>query len=202
MKPKDKNAAQAAGASKQKKQLMVLGGLVAVLAVVMLIQFGGKSPDSAQPAQALEHPADAASAAVAEATASANTPAAAPAAAPAVPTPPPVDNAVLNHPAEGDGLVRSPFSNFWSVARSGGGGGAANTVAPPPVTLNATMPSSSRALAVIDGELHCVGDSIQGWELAEVGARSIVLRSPTHATVTIEMPLLAGASSLMGSSNR
>ncbi len=80
-------------------------------------------------------------------------------------------------------------------------GGTAQQIAPPSVTLNATMPSAVRALAVIDGELHFVGDTIQGWELADVQPRSIVLRSPAHATVTIEMPLLSGASPVPGATD-
>ena len=201
MKPKDKNSAQAAASSKQKKQVLVLGGLMAVLAVVLFIQFGGKSPDAAPAAMALEQPG----AAAAPATPDAGAPAPAPAdpnavagapAAPVVPTPAPVDNPVLSHPVEGDGLVHSPFSNFWNVAQTGGG--ATPVAAAPTVTLNATMPSSTRPLAIIDGELHFVGDSIGGWELADVQARSIVLRSPANATITIEMPLLSGSSPVPG----
>ena len=66
-------------------------------------------------------------------------------------------------------------------------------IAPPVVTLNATLPSDTRALAVIDGELYFVGDMVQGWELSDVQPRRIMLRSPSKATVTIDMPLLAGS---------
>jgi hypothetical protein len=104
------------------------------------------------------------------------------------------DNPVLSRPVEGVGLSRSPFASFWNVAKEGtAAGSAVPAIAPPSITLNATMPSDTRALAVIDGELHFVGDLIQGWELAEIGARRIVLRAADASSLTFEMPLLSGA---------
>jgi len=53
-----------------------------------------------------------------------------------------------------------------------------------------------RPMAVIDGQLHFVGDSIGGWTLTDVQSRSVMLRSPTKALVTIDMPLLTGSTAM------
>lgn len=188
MKAKDKNSKPDAG--KQKKQVLMLGGLVVVLGAVVAIQFGGSEPTYEVAALAQEPAAETAAPAAADAGPTA-------AASPAVPSPPSnvADNPVLSQPVESGSLPRSPFSNFWNVASTGSASnnGPLPEIAPPSVTLNATMPSEVRALAVIDGEMHFLGDSIQGWELTEVQARRIVLRSPSQAQITIEMPLLLGA---------
>jgi hypothetical protein len=186
------------GPDKQKKQLMILGGLVAALGVVVAIQFGGKDGD-AEAAQTGDAAATAQTLATdpAAAAAAAGLPAPATAAAPAPVAPIKVeDNSVLSAPVEAEGLLRSPFASFWNVASAGTktpAGGGVPEIAPPAITLNATMPSPQRGLAVIDGEMHTVGDIIQGWELAEVLERRIVLRSPSKATVTVDMPLLTGS---------
>jgi len=189
VKAKDKNS-QAAGNSKQKKQLLFLGSLLAVLAVVLFVQFGGKSPPAAEPtAQALTAPVAAAEPGTPDAPVAA--PGNAPAeqaqafAASAV-----ADNPVLTAPVPDEGLVRSPFSSLWNAGQAVSG--AAPEISVPTVNLEATMPSDVRPLAVIDGELHFVGDSIQGWELAEVHSRRILLRSPSNAVITVEMPILTG----------
>jgi len=202
VKPKEKNAKSEAG--RQKKQLMILGGLVVVLGIVMAIQFGGSHPD-AEAAALAQSPSDPASIAQqlasdpAAAAAAAGMPApAAPAqSAPSGPSGAVSDNPVLSSPVEGEGLLRSPFAGFWNVAMPSGmssaasGGGA--DIAPPSFVLNATMPSASQGLAVIDGEMHYVGDFIQGWQLTEVQARRILLTSPSRAIVTVDMPLMSGA---------
>jgi hypothetical protein len=202
VKPKEKNAKAEAG--KQKKQLMILGGLVAVLGIVMAIQFGGSHPDAAAAALA-QSPSDSAGIAQqlasdpAAAAAAAGMPApAAPAqSAPSTPSGPVSDNPVLSSPVEGEGLLRSPFAGFWNGAIPSGGSGAvsglASDIAPPSFVLNATMPSAQNPLAVIDGEVHTVGDFIQGWQLTEVQARRILLTSPSRATVALDMPLMSGA---------
>ncbi len=184
MKDKDKNSRRDAG--KQKKQLLMLGGLVVVLGAVVAVQFGGSEPGLEVAALAQEPAPDVAAAPAA--------PDAAPAAAASSPAPATsvADNPVLSQPVPGDSLPRSPFSNFWNVASTGTTSGPLPEIAPPSVTLNATLPSETRALAVVDGELFFVGDTIQGWELADVQERRIVLRSPSQAMVTIEMPLLSG----------
>ena len=71
--------------------------------------------------------------------------------------------------------------------------GTISVFGPPLDFLNATMPAAQNALAVIDGEVHAVGDFIQGWQLTEVQPRRILLTSPSRATVAVDMPLMAGA---------
>jgi hypothetical protein len=188
VKAKDKNAKPDAG--KQKKQLLMLGGLVAVLGVVVAVQFGGSEPTPEVAALAQDPAAIAAASSAPEAGA-----AAASSPQPAAPTSNVSDNPVLSQPVEAESLPRSPFANFWNVAASGGSAvaGPLPDIAPPVVTLNATLPSDTRALAVIDGELYFVGDMVQGWELSDVQPRRIMLRSPSQAMVTIDMPLLAGS---------
>jgi len=201
VKAKEKNAKSEAG--KQKKQLMILGGLVVVLGIVMAIQFGGSHPDA--DAAALTPPSDPASVAqqlagdpAAAAAAAGMPPPAAPApSAPSAPTGPVTDNPVLSSPVEGEGLLRSPFAGFWNGAVPAGGSGAvsglASDIAPPSFVLNATMPSAQNPLAVIDGEVHGVGDIIQGWQLTEVQARRILLTSPSRAMVSLDMPLMSAS---------
>jgi len=201
VKAKEKNAKSDPG--KQKKQLMILGGLVVVLGIVMAIQFGGSHPDA--DAAALAPPSDPASVAqqlagdpAAAAAAAGMAPPAAPApSAPSAPTGPVTDNPVLSSPVEGEGLLRSPFAGFWNGAVPAGGSGAvsglASDIAPPSFVLNATMPSAQNPLAVIDGEVHGVGDIIQGWQLTEVQARRILLTSPSRAMVSLDMPLMSAS---------
>ena len=190
MKSNDKNNAAAVKAGKQKKQLLALGSLVAVLAIVLFVQFGGNSPEGEPVAQAAEQPAVVASGAP---MAGADPASAAPASSSPISMEAPGDNPVLIKPVDG-GLVRSPFTNFWNAsARTGGAPKAQPEMAAPTVTLNATMPSAVRPIAIIDGQLHYVGDVIGGWTLTDVQARSISLRSPTKSVMTVEMPLLPGA---------
>jgi hypothetical protein len=194
VKPNDRNSAAASAAAKagkQKKQALALGGLVAVLAIVLFVQFGGDSPEGEVAAQALEQPAtDASGAPVAAPDAGAAAPVAA---APSASGEAPADNPVLIKPVEG-GLVRSPFTNFWNAtARAGTAKQAQPEMAAPNVTLTATMPSAVRPLAIVDGQLRYVGDVIGGWTLVDIQARSISLRSPTKSVMTVEMPLLSGA---------
>ncbi len=161
---------------KQKKQLIALGALAAVFVAVMMTQFGGPAPQYevaalAVPADALQPQGEANEAAA---------------------TPEVKDNAVLSEPSSGESMTRSPFSNFWN-APSSSSPTAVPDVAAPVITVNATMPNGSRPMAVIDGELHFVGDSIGGWQLAEVRARAVVLRGPNAASqVVVDMPLLSG----------
>lgn len=177
MKTPEKNAKP--DAKKQKKQIVALGALSAVFVAVMLVQFGGSKP---------QQPEVAALAAVPDAAA----PAAADAAAAPVVAPVAQDNSVLSAPTTTADMKRSPFSNFWSAPSSGTKATVAD-VAAPRVTVNATLPSATRGMAIIDGELHFVGDTIGGWQLAEVRPRAIVLHGPTPTSeVVVDMPLLAG----------
>jgi hypothetical protein len=171
-------------AAKQKQQIIALGGLSAVFAAVLAIQFGGG--EAPPPAAAMTAPAPGPSGEVAESSG-----ASADEAPPAVPVPVAKDNPVLAEPVADASIKRSPFSNFWSVTPT-----TTRTTAPslsaPTITLNATMPSESRGLAVIDGALLFVGDTVQGWSLASVGPRSVTLQAPAGETVVIDMPLLVG----------
>jgi len=186
VKPKDTDSGIKPKANPQRKQLIVLGGLTAVLALVIFMQFGGS-----EPAQAATAAAPAAET-VAPVPGAATETAAAAAEGVEVATEQPVeDNPVLSEPFDGS-LTRSPFASFWSTATGGASSTAATDVPPPAVRLEATMPANRQPLAVIDGRLHFVGDSIQGWRLAEIRSRAVVLESPALASFTVEMPVLVG----------
>ncbi len=168
---------------KQQKQLLALGGLSAVFVAVLVIQFGGGS--SAPAASAMTAPSpDEATADPVEAGGAEAAPAGAP-------IPVAKNNAVLSEPIAAGTTARSPFSNFWSVTPTNGTTNVP-AISAPTITVNATMPSDTAGLAVIDGQLHFVGDSIQGWSLAEVSPRSVTLRAPAGETVVVAMPLLVG----------
>jgi hypothetical protein len=170
---KTKDAGKSKGWSKQKKQFVVLGGLSVVLVGVMVVQFRGG--DNEYQVAALSQ----------DAVSAAAEPAASEAAPPAAPVA--KDNAVLSQvPAEAE-LARNPFTNFWS--RDTNSGDTAAIVPPPAVVLGMTIPGGNRPVAVIDGQLHFVGDLVQGWTLEAVHARSIVLRSPAQEQLVVEMPL-------------
>ena len=174
-------------ASKQKKQLIILGSLVGVLGMVLAVQFGGSEPEPPVAAATASPVAGAESQPVAAGGA------APVAAAPAAPEPVATaeDNAVLSQPVEG-AFSRSPFANFWSNATASAPSSSQADVPAPVMTLSATMPADSHGLAVIDGQLHFLGDSIQGWQLTEIRPRAVVLRSPADATIVVEMPVLVG----------
>src|SRR5262249_12836027 len=129
--------------------IVALGALSAVFVAVMIVQFGGPKPQYEVAALAVAP--DAAVPATA---------------ADAAPPAPQVaqDNAVLSAPSATSDLKRSPFSNFWNAPTSSNPA-AVQTVAAPTVTVNATMPSATMGMAIIDGNLHFVGDTIGGWQL-------------------------------------
>lgn len=182
MKSSEKSARP--GAGKQKKQMMALGGLVAVFGAVLAIQFGGggAAPAAAAMTAPTPDPANAVVISGSETTA----------AAPSAPSLPVAkDNPVLAEAVGDTAIKRSPFSNFWSVTPTTSRS-TAPTLNAPNITLNATMPSEVRGIAVIDGTLRFVGDSIQGWSLASVGPRSVTLQAPAGETVVVDMPLLVG----------
>ena len=179
MKTPEKNSKS--DSKKQKKQLIMLGGLAAVFVAVMMTQFGGPKPEYEVAALAVAPDA------VQPVTD----------AAPSPDAPEAKDNPVLSAPSSDEGLKRSPFSNFWNGPSSNST--AVPDATAPSVTVNATMPSATKGMAVIDGELHFVGDTIGGWQLAEVRPRAIVLRGPTaNSQVVIDMPLLVGKVALPG----
>jgi len=170
---KTKDAGKGKGWTKQKKQLVALGALTLGLVVVLVVQFHGGETEY-QVAALSQEAADAAT-----------EPQAAETAAPAAAEP--HDNPVLSQaPAEKD-LDRNPFKSFWSRDTTEG---QANTLIPPPsVVLGITIPGGDRPVAVIDGQLHFLGDTVQGWKLEEVRPRAVVLRSPSQEQLVVEMPL-------------
>jgi hypothetical protein len=179
VKTPDKNPK--AGAAKQKKQLLVLTGLSAVFAAVLAIQFSGDGKETFEVA-ALAEPATTSPEGGTESESE----------APAVAVPVAKDNPVLSKPTSDVPPARSPFSNFWNVAPTGTTTEGMPALAAPSITVNATMPSETSGLAIIDGELRITGDMIQGWQLAEVHPRSVMLRAASGETVVVNMPLLAG----------
>jgi len=169
------------GASKQKKQLLVLGLLSLVLLAVVGSQFSGDddgSGGSAEPtAAALENPvvADAAGAQGASVTSPLSVP----------------DNVALSAPGADVTVERNPFESFWNS--SAPIETTVQEIPAPSVTLNGTMVSSvegGKSVAVIDGKTRLLGDLIQGWRLVSIGSREIGLESPTKSVVSVQMPLL------------
>jgi hypothetical protein len=181
----DKSAKPSNG--KQKKQLIMLGGLSAVFAAVLAIQFSGTEAEPA--VAAMTAPAPAPATGTPDVAAAAEAPS-------GTPIPVAKDNTVLAEPLADATIKRSPFSNFWNNAPKATTSSVVPTLNAPTITLNATMPSDVAGIAVIDGQLHFVGDSIQGWSLAEVSPRSVTLRAPAGETVVVDMPLLVGKRAL------
>lgn len=170
------------GASKQKKQLMVLGFLAVTLGVVLTIQFGG---DGDGEAMASTNAAAGSGASVLSGISQAQ------AAQPASVTPGELspDNAVLV--AAGESVRANPFASFWSTDEPEEIVEEAVVVLPPPnVTLSATMTSGRSPVAYVDGQIRRLGDVIGGWTLFDIGPRQIRLRSPDGNETTIAMPLL------------
>ncbi|HZL99873.1 MAG TPA: hypothetical protein VFD43_06440 [Planctomycetota bacterium] len=171
MKTKDSRKRQ--GWSKQKQQFAALGALSLLLAVVLVLQFRGGEAELEVAALAPDAVDAAAQAQVVEAPVQA---------APVV-----QDNAVLSQaPAELE-LPANPFKSFWS--HDTGDGQSAAMLPPPSVVLGITIPGGERPVAVIDGELLFVGDTVQGWTIEEVRPRAVVLRSPSQQQAVVEMPI-------------
>lgn len=184
MKPNPKgrgvpNQAAARAKKKQTVQLVIMLGLLAVLASVWLPLMGEDETAAAStaapaPAAVAASSDDAASAAPADGE-SAEVPAQA--------------NDVLSGAPNPDGLIRSPFANFWKNA-TGAPEVPVEEIKPPTVKLTATASNGHVPIAVVDGQLRYVGDSVQGWELSSIGERRIELRSPNNTSISFEMPLL------------
>ena len=164
--------------SKNKMQLIVLGGLGAVLVGVLVIQFGGGEEGGGAPG-AVATPA------VALAQTS-------PSAASTAPTEfvPGEENEALS--ARGIGVRKNPFGEFWASDEPEVVETVAPVAPPPSMTVNGTLTSGKTPIAIIDGQVRHVGDVISGWTLVGVEQRSVRMRSPTGATKTYEMPLLPG----------
>lgn len=165
--------------SKEKKQLMMLGVLGVVLVVVLSSQFSGAEGEDANASAAAATPTAAEAAATL-------------AAAPAGLESSVPDNAVLAS-ADGDaGIKSNPFESFWNTAAPVETT-TIDELPPPSVTLNGTLTSGRKPVAVIDGQTRYLGDMISGWRLVGIGSRRVNLESPTKSLVTIEMPLLRAA---------
>ncbi len=175
---------------KQRRQLIVLGSLTAVLGLVISSQFSSdETPIVAQPKSGV------AQAMTEDATESSG-----------VDLVPVVieANPVLSRPLaefgadddseggteDGAELESDPFSAFWSTPTEVQEIDV--KLQPPSINLSATLASQRLPVAVIDGRMHFVGDSIQGWNLEEIRERTIVLRSPSQDIHTVEMPVLYG----------
>jgi hypothetical protein len=147
--------------------------LSALLAVVLVVQLKDGQAE-------YEVAALAEDAAVADAE-----PAPAEAAAEALPAP--QDNAVLSQAPPELETLQNTFTSFWN---RGAAEAAPETIAPPPsVVLALTIPGGEHPVAVVDGSLRFLGDRVQGWILAEVRPRAIVLRSPAGQQLVVEMPV-------------
>ena len=165
---------KAGASSKQRTQMIVLAGLSAVLVAVVVGQFGGSETEYEVAALA----ADAMIAPEADIEPDDVAVELAPRAR---------DNPVLSKPPSEAGLQRNPFENFWS--REATGAGAVQRLPPPQIAVGMTLPGSTRPLAIIDGRLRFVGETIQGWTLAEVRPRAVVLQSPAEERLVVEMPV-------------
>jgi len=165
-------------AAKQKKQLVVLGALGLVLALVLVVQFGGEDGEAeivamAAPEEAFN--ADSGEESMDEEIVDAG----------------PVDeNSVLSQAPDLEGMAGNPFKNFWNTPAEAAPE-LAQEILPPTVVLNGTLTADAETpMALIDGSLRFLGDDVGGWELAEVRSRSVILRAPTQEWVVVEMPLL------------
>jgi hypothetical protein len=160
--------------SKQKNQLIVLIVLSLLLAGVVVHQFSGSETEyevAALAADAMTAPLEPEQ----------------PAVAVVEDEPRAEENPVLSQPPPEEGLERNPFANFWN--RDDLGEDAAERLPPPQIAVGLTLPASTRPLAVIDGSMRFVGETIQGWTLAEVRPRAVVLQSPSEERLVVEMPV-------------
>ena len=167
------NIPEQGGLPKEKKQLLILGVLAVVLGLVMVTQLGqdGSGMDIAE---LVEDPVAAAatSSQAGQRGSSAGR-----------------GNEVLS--ASGSGALNDGvFESFWSLAAPVEA--KVEESPPPPITVNATLLGGHHmgAMAVIDGTLRHIGDTIGGWLLDDVRGREVTLRSPSHRLVTVAMPLL------------
>jgi hypothetical protein len=181
--PKVMSEAAKRGASKQKKQLAVLGVLGLVLVAVVVTQVSDPGGDSAADTPVAEALTGAEGAPVADASGSSSSPLSVP------------DNEALSAAGDGESVKRNPFQSFWNSDASIEA--TVQEIPAPSVTLNGTMISDKndknkdgKSVAIIDGQIRLLGDLIQGWKLVSIGSREIGLESPTKAVVSVQMPLL------------
>ena len=168
-----------AGGSHQKRQLSILAVLAVVLVAVVALQFGQSSAPVALASTGGE---GAAGSAVALKTAGA---------AGDVGNPLELtDNLALSGSADsGAGLNPGAFDSFWSFNEPVDTG--VDELPAPTIVLSATLIGREGELdvAVIDGNLHYVGDMLQGWSLDSISSRAVTLRSSSNRVVEVAMPL-------------
>jgi hypothetical protein len=161
--------------SKSKRQAFLLGGLLVVLVVVLVIQFS-----EADDAMAATAPSFAkASEGLQQSTMRVDD-------AESMVTAP--DNMVLSEESTDNSVMNSPFVNFWNVNEPSAV--PVEDIPAPSITLNGTLTSGRRPVAVIDGQTRFINDMVQGWRLVSIGSREIVLESGDQKVITVEMPLL------------
>jgi hypothetical protein len=161
------------GMSKDKKQLVVLGALAAVLVLVLGSQFSGSDDEGVvDDPTATAMVADTGAPVAVDGGSSLDL----------VP-----DNAALSAAGSG-GLERNPFKSFFSEAAPIDT--SVQEIPPPSVILNGTLTSGKTPVAVIDGKTLFEGDLIQGWRVVRIGTREVGLESPNRDRVSISMPLL------------
>ena len=168
-----------AGASGQKKQLVMLAGLAVVLVAVVALQFGEGSAPVAHALTADEGSAEAGAAQQ-------------PAGTPGQAARPLALSSNLALGASNDSastLNPSAFDSFFSLSEPVESG--VEELPPPTILLSATLIGREGELdvAVIDGTLHYVGDMLQGWSIDSISSRAVSLRSSSNRVVNVAMPL-------------
>ncbi len=176
MKTPNADLVSSQGASKEKKQLVVLGVLVAVLAVVMGAQFSSAEDGVASAQPALAEAVTGLEGSVERINEGKDMLSEVP------------DNQALSNASGDQGVKKSPFQSFWSSDQPIET--TVEEIPAPSVTLNGTITSGRKPVAIIDGQTRFIGDQISGWRLKDIGSREVKLESPTKAVVTVAMPLL------------
>lgn len=180
-----KKSKSPAPANGEKGKLIALGGLSLVLVGVLYVQFGGS--DDAGSVELTDTASVAADENVAHA-------------ASAPPSSDPIADAKvavveinerLSEPAEEESIEGNPFSNFWAEPTEAAPVEQVEELQAPTVTLNGTLVGmGDQPVALIDGQLRFVGDSIGGWRITEVASRSITLQAPTEESIEVSMPVI------------
>ena len=176
MKTPNADLVSSQGASKEKKQLVVLGVLLAVLAVVLGAQFSAAEDGVAEAQPALAEAVTGLEGSVDRINEGRDLLTEVP------------DNQALSDTTQDQGVTKSPFQSFWNTAQPIET--TVEEIPAPSITLNGTITSGRRPVAIIDGQTKFIGDQIAGWRLKDIGSREVKLESPTKAVVTVAMPLL------------
>lgn len=161
---------------RQKKQLVILGVLFVLLVGVVALQFGQDA------------------AAATERTGDDNLPVASAKDSNDDETAKPLDlsaNLALSEQgARGKALNGAAFESFWNLDNP-----FESTLegAPPSnIRLSATLVGRKGVpdIAIINGSLSHVGDTIDGWSVLSISSREVLLRSAAQSVVSVAMPLL------------